>query len=339
MKITDSRFTGLSHTIFWSCYFLAIFFYFSETLVGTQLWVKAFTSGFYQMILVYLNIYWLTPKFFFKNKYSKYFLLMSVLFVAVVWLRVNTDAWLFPNLDDPYPNKSVAHYVGVSVTLFIIVTMTATLRFMQERVTQDKKRQELLAKQLDAELKFLKTQINPHFLFNALNNIYALTYTNSKDAAPMVLKLSNILRYILYEGKDKMVMLGKEIDYIRDYIALMSMEAENVDNIRFEVNGDLEGKGIEPMLFIPFIENAFKHSNALSDPDGVLNIQFDIKAEHLEFNIENSKSSKDQKKDKAGGIGLENVKRRLELIYPKKHNLRIDDQQSCFIANLQIRWS
>ncbi len=289
------------------------------------------------MALVYFNIYWLTPKFFFKNKYGKYFFSISALFILVVILRVETDALLFPNLDVPYANKSIAHYVGVFVTLFVILTLTATLRFMQERVVQDNKRQQLLVQQSEAELKFLKTQINPHFLFNALNNIYALTYTNSKEAAPMVLKLSNILRYILYEGKDKLVLLEKEITYIQDYIGLMNMQANNEDCVNFKVEGDPSGKRIEPMIFIPFIENAYKHGNALTEDEGYLSINFTIKGNVVEFSVLNSKSPKEQVKDIVGGIGLENVKRRLELIYPKSHNLSIENQGESFLVNLEIK--
>ena len=194
----------------------------------------------------------------------------------------------------------------------------------------------LKSENLDTELKLLKSQINPHFLFNALNNIYSLSYRNQKMAPDMVMKLSEMLRYVLYETNESKVTLDKEIAYINNYIDFQRLKTDNKANINIHIDIHNPELLIEPMLLIPFIENSFKHSN-IDHPDGWVSIKLTTfgKASLL-FEVSNSKPVTEFTKDNTVGIGLENVKKRLRLLYPEKHDLTVEENQDSFTVKLIV---
>ncbi len=207
---------------------------------------------------------------------------------------------------------------------------------MERWYLDQQKRQELVKEQAAAELTFLRSQINPHFLFNSINDIYALTYQKSEQAPEALLKLSEILRYMLRESNDELMLLQSEIHYLENVIQLQRISAKGEANIDFRVNGRIGDERIPPLLFICFVENAFKHG-ALNDAGHPISIALDVLNNELLFRVTNKKIG--GQKDHIGGIGLQNVRRRLALLYPRKHQLNIDDRQDTYTVNLSLHLS
>lgn len=204
-----------------------------------------------------------------------------------------------------------------------------------EWYSNNRKQKELEKEKITAELAFLKSQINPHFLFNTLNDIYALTYRKSNEAPDAVLKLSDLLRYMLKESDDKFADLQKEINYLKNVIDLFQIGQKGLAHIDFEVEGQVDKQQIAPLILINFVENAFKHG-VIDKPNHPVQIKIKISVNEMSFKINNKKN--EDYKDKTVGIGLANVKRRLELIYPDQHWLEINDETDTFTVELKIKW-
>jgi len=200
--------------------------------------------------------------------------------------------------------------------------------FLNERIQRDLENQ-----RLNAELSFLKSQINPHFLFNSLNSIYSLAYQRSETTPDAILKLSEIMRYMLYECNDNEVSLEKELQYLQNYIDLQKIRFGKNAYIDFKINGKVDGQQIVPLLLIAFIENAFKHGVA-NDPRSAIRLLIEVDESHLYFFIQNRKHNSN--KDNLGGIGLINVKRRLDLLYPGKYKLDIIDGKETYTCELTL---
>jgi LytS/YehU family sensor histidine kinase len=207
----------------------------------------------------------------------------------------------------------------------------------QNKLESDKLAQEKENENLKTELAFLRSQVSPHFMFNVLNNMVVLARKKSDQLEPSLFKLSSLLRYMLYETDEEKVLLEKEVEYLQSYIDLQlqrfgSKLAVNVDLNEFE-NGIL----IEPMLLIPFVENAFKHGTGFKQ-GGAINIELKEKNKLLQFKVSNYyESTTQQTKDKTSGIGLQNVKRRLNLLYKDQHSLLIENKDNLFTITLQLK--
>lgn len=204
-----------------------------------------------------------------------------------------------------------------------------------EWYNNNRKQKELEKEKISAELAFLKSQINPHFLFNTLNDIYALTYRKSDEAPNAVLKLSDLLRYMLKESDEQFADLKKEIDYLKNVIDLFQIGQKGTAYIQFEVEGEVNKQQIAPLILINFVENAFKHG-VIDNPSHPIQIKIKIELNEMVFLMSNKKNQ--DYKDKTVGIGLSNVKRRLELIYPDQHWLEIKDETDTFTVELKIKW-
>jgi two-component system, LytTR family, sensor kinase len=198
-----------------------------------------------------------------------------------------------------------------------------------------KQKAELINQNQASELALLRSQINPHFLFNTLNNIYSLVYKKSDNAPEAVMKLSSIMRYMLYDAVEEKVPLEKEIDYLKSFIELQELRLMNKNFVRFDIHGQVEGWTISPMVLIPFIENAFKHGSKQVKSPGII-IDLTVKDHQIIFNVINFLAKSATEKDEAGGIGVHNINRRLELIYPNKHRLEINKTADQFQINLEI---
>lgn len=196
---------------------------------------------------------------------------------------------------------------------------------------------QLRNEKLITEMKFLKSQINPHFLFNSLNNIYTLTVIKSDAAPDNLLKLSHMLRYMLYDCKADQVPLEKEIKYIKDFIDLNKLKDSQGLNIQVNLDENRPNLQVAPLLFVPFIENAFKHSKIEDLENGWIKIDLKTEDNAIHFSVQNSIPKNQFSKDKIGGIGLKNVKRQLELIYPEKHNLKVHSNENQFNIDLKIK--
>ena len=198
---------------------------------------------------------------------------------------------------------------------------------------------ELLTRNIETELQSLKNQINPHFLFNTLNNLYALTLKKSDQAPEVVLKLSDMMRYMLYECNEKEVLMEKEFHYIQNYIELEKIRYSANTDIELNVDESLMEKRIAPLLLIPFVENSFKHGSQSSLEKAYIHINAKLNDDTMIFSVVNSKPQVIPGQihpKKQGGVGLTNVYKRLELIYPNRHNLQIDDMPDSYSIKLII---
>ncbi len=240
------------------------------------------------------------------------------------------DPTLFQHYDVTI--KIIAQELGASL---IHILLGFGLKLGEEWYRFEQERKELDVQKVESELSFLKSQVNPHFLFNTLNNIFSLASVQSPKTAPAVQKLSEIMRYMTYETDNRQILLSKEIEYISAYLELQKLRfgEDEIARIHFDVEGNPSGIMIEPMLLIPFVENAFKHGD-ISKEANEINIRIGINKRVLEFDCSNQFI--DSTKDKTGGVGIKNVSRRLELLYPKKHNCSIQKENNKFQVSLSI---
>ncbi len=284
------------------------------------------------MALVYLNFYVLISRLLQKNKFWTYLLLtlLSVLLVNVF------NLFSEPNYE--CPDCSIQDRISEFILATFLPTLTLlgtaiAVKLFKMLLQKELQLQQVENEKLQTELTFLKDQVNPHFLFNALNNIYVQSRKRPKEASESILLLSDLLRYQLYDCAKERVYLNKEIDYLKNYLELDKMRKSKSD-IQFDVKGTPNGKLVHPFLFSPFIENAVKHGMSV-DNEAAIRILFDISETTIHFQAENSKPTMTVT-HKAGGIGLGNVKRRLNLLYPDNHQLNITEGKDFYRVDLKL---
>lgn len=229
------------------------------------------------------------------------------------------------------PSRFIINFLILCVTAMVAIVVE-TFLFAQKKEQENIMNKNIL---LQSELRMLKFQINPHFLFNTLNNIYTLSVIDSTKTQQSINYLSIMLRYVLYECEQEFVVIHQEITYIENYLALFSLKSTNPFSIKFDKNIKNPNAKIAPMLLIPFIENALKHSHIEKRGTSFIDIQIFEERGAILLVVENSKPAQTIQKDKVGGIGLENVKKRLAILYPNQHNLLIEDKDT-FKVTLQI---
>ena len=226
-------------------------------------------------------------------------------------------------------------FTGTTAVFFLVFTVSTCSRVIQEWLGIENRKQEIEKEKLATELSFLKSQINPHFLFNTLNNIYSMALVKSDSTADAVFKLSSIMRYILTETKHDKVALDKEITFIKNYIELQKVRLTNKVSIEFNIEGATENKQIAPLLLIAFIENAFKYGVSTKETSKLL---FELKSteNNLYFTAQNDIVSHENEHQDNTGIGLKNTKRRLELVYGEQHQLIVTEVNNQFIVKLTL---
>jgi len=232
---------------------------------------------------------------------------------------------------------NVGNYYNEFRSTFIICVYATLIKFSVQWYKDQKRKSELIMEKQASELALLKSQINPHFLFNTLNNIYSLVYQKSDSAPSALIKLSEIMRYTLYEVNVEKVTLKDEISYLKNYIELQSLRFKEKDVIRADISDNCNGFYVSPMLFIPFIENAFKHSEK-GKKNPAISLKLFCEDNFIYFAIDNFIKSKENLiLDRNGGIGLVNVKRRLELIYGDNYKLEIKKTEEKYLVELKIK--
>ncbi len=251
-------------------------------------------------------------------------------------IKKNHDVLLREIYDARDRNRMPLNARTVISILFAFAVGTS-IKITQEWFLKEKERKEAENARLDAEISLLKWQVNPHFLFNTLNGIYSLANRKSDKTADSVARLSNILRYILYDTNVSEVKLLDEIQYLTDYIELQKLRMHNNVHISFDISGDTSQVFIAPMLLLPFVENAFKHGTDTSS-NCFIDVHLKVENTVFSFIVENSVPLRQETiKDKSSGIGLKNVERRLKLHYPHAHNLEVKQLGKSFLVNLQIK--
>ena len=287
--------------------------------------------------VVYFNLIYLIPQYLLNKKILTYILLFILTVLIVTPIR--NIAFHFIYSDFPYAQiKLKQGQLSTYLTMFGIGSISTLFKISTEWYRQQRDRQMLITQTMQSELNFLKSQINPHFLFNTLNNLYALTLKKSDHAPEIVLKLSEMMRYMLYECNEKKVSLEKEIKYIKNYLDLERIRKGEEVDINFQLHGNTQNKELAPLLFLPFIENSFKHGISNNIHDAYVHINLEVEDNDILFQIENTKPEKVPVRihKKSGGIGLKNVRRRLDILYPGQYELEINDNPNTYNIELKL---
>ena len=326
-RILTSRYAN--HIYFWLVFFGLMFLASGagEESLSTRV-IHSFEYIGFLVVPVYIHFF-IFARFFYKKKYVLYVLsLVTILFGWGYFL----DKFFYQR----YMEKG--NLTGAVVMIFFMLLISTSFKILAESIKQRFLLQQIEAKQIQTELRLLKTQINPHFLFNTLNNLFGMARKQDPQTADGIAGLSHLMRYMIYESNVEVISLAKEIRQIERLIELQKLRFTHEDDIRidFVIEGEVANIEIPPMLLIPFVENAFKHGISLAAPSFV-RIHMNADGNSLEFSVTNSKHARTEKKaDAELGIGLQNVRRRLELLYPEKHKLAIADGEKVFEIHLVI---
>ncbi len=358
------------HVIFWLGYGLLLYYLPSVFMEAKDALILALSSLVLSASIFYTNAYLLMSRYLSKGSYWKYLLGVAFLLVFSVsvysfigkqisekYSKILRSKEFNEQIDDhttlrykkeetisfhpsgkPRPRgilRGMHARMGVMTSIIMLFISTLFGIYIDSRSRQQRELA-LVNQNLINEMKFLKSQMNPHFLFNALNNIYSLSILHSVKTPEMVLKLSAMLRYVLYESEDVKVELGKEIEYIKNFIEFQRIKIEGIPNLHVDIDRADRMIMIEPMLLIPFVENSFKHSKIEDTENGWIKMTLTSHEDSLEFEIRNSRPKKRQVTSKDSGIGIDNVKRRLNYLYPNKHVIGIFREEKEYCIQLKI---
>ncbi|MGB0525407.1 MAG: sensor histidine kinase [Flammeovirgaceae bacterium] len=299
------------------------------------------------IILAYFHIYYLLPKFILRKRYVEYGILLLLSLVVLMVIKTELNNYflhvVWPEAHyEPEDIYNLNYAIIVMLGELYVVGVTTSIKLTVDWVSYQRRTSDLEKRNLETELDFLKSQIQPHFFFNTLNNLYALTLEKSDLAPEIVLKLSELMNYILYKANQtRRVSLMEEVQYIQSYLDLEMLRFGKRLQLDFSIEGSLDGKVVAPLIMLPFIENTFKHGvgNQLEKID----IHIEIKAldDYLIFQIDNPKAPKAMGQhfklpEQGGGIGLKNVKRRLELLYHDDYTLEVGEEGDRYKVMLKI---
>lgn len=329
----------LHHLFFWMLvfgiwYMLRYEDYSSQALAFKITFIKVADLA----LLIYITNYLLIPYFLYKKRYVLFVLIFVVIIVGSSVYKMNLIGRMTHNplLLDLGGNLKQRIYDNVLPHFFLVIA-GAAIKFMLDQLSLQKKMADLAKEKAEAELSFLKSQINPHFLFNSLNSVYFLIDKNNTEARNVLHKFSDMLRYQLYEVDGEKIPIEKEISYLKDYVDLQRLRKDENYKVDFNCASDVKGFSIEPLLLIPFVENAFKHISHKTHEANFVKVDLARNNGYFQFEIENSRDDNFRSTEKHGGIGLQNVKRRLELLYPGKHQLEILDDPATFKIKFKLK--
>ena len=289
-------------------------------------------------LMVYITNYLLIPWLLYKRRYLLFALCFIGLIVtsSIIKMHILGRVINNPALLDFSGNWKARIYDNIIPHFFLVIS-GAAVKLMMDYTRMQQRMVEMAKEKAEAELNFLKSQINPHFLFNSLNSVYFLIDKNNADARGALHKFSGMLRYQLYEMNGDKVPVEKEIDYLKDYIDLQKLRKDEHYAVEFSCSPGVKGFSIEPLLLIPFVENAFKHISHHKNQLNFIKLSLGMKNGSLHFMLENSKEAIEKSTDRHSGIGLSNVRRRLDLLYPGKHDLKISNGIDSFKVDLTIK--
>jgi len=335
------------HVFFWLFYFLLNTLrwgnYFNDYLYSLKTNIIGFPV---HMILVYLNIFILMPKLVFKKKYFSFIIAILGSLLLMVFIKFNLTYYLvseniWPEGPAVINDFTFSYAVDMMIGELYVITFVTAIKITMDWLEEQKRTAELEKMQSETELKFLRTQISPHFFFNTLNNIYSLAIEKSEKTPKIILKLSELMRYLLYETRTKRQRLEQEIICIQNYLELESIRYGKLLEIDMKISGDIMNKKIAPILLLSFVENAFKHGANKNIGNIKIDLDFKIIDNFLYFTISNPVPKLVKQKqiiEHPGGIGLNNVKKRLALGYSKdEYELNIENNNKVFTVNLKIK--
>jgi two-component system LytT family sensor kinase len=325
------------HSLFWigTTSFFMFLVHNNAKIKLTDLLVTFLGYGIINIGLFYLNYLVYIPHYLNRKNYRKYGLIILLSIIAIGFLKY-VLGWIFHEHILIRNGKTISfssYFTSTCFTSIIFILLSLLLHFTVDWFMNERIQRDLETQRLTAELALLKSQINPHFLFNSLNSIYSLAYQRAENTPEAILKLSEIMRYMLYECNDNKVDLANELQYLQNFIDLQKIRFGDNSYVKFEVEGIITNQQIVPLLLISFIENAFKHGVA-NDPNAPIQLKITVDDGHLQFYMHNKKHL--HNRDAAGGIGLNNVKRRLKLLYPNQYHLNINDTADTYTCELSL---
>lgn len=343
------RYKIIGHILFWlaSIAFMLFFFFFNEKKVHFDLvtLTKAVIVNIGFALGVYVHLYVLIPKFLKEKNYIFYVYWLILLLTAssaIIQLLL-----VFPlrrplHLENTLSTFDSNLHASYFFATLIYIAATSFLKFFKDWFSlQDLnfKLAKIEQQKLEAELKALKSQLNPHFLFNSLNNIYSLALVKSEKVPDLILRLSDLMRHIIYESKENFIALEKELDFVNNFIALQRIRVSEQVQITYEIKGEIPSAKIAPLLFEPFIDNAFKHGLPNSGEMDYISIRFDFTTPGiLYFQLKNNYEEPDSQRAKNSGIGLNNVKQRLNHLYTSTgYQLSVVKENGIFSVSLQLK--
>ena len=339
--IETKYFTVLLHVLVWSTFLVLQILSFQASIndrppkpdgfVPEKLTARFIFSWSVMIILYYVNSLLYIPRFLFNKKIGRF---VAALFLTLICVVILEN--IYNNLFD-IGRKAALFRKGPPIAFFMsifILALSTSIKVAQKWFEDQSKQKEMVHEKMNSELSLLKSQVNPHFLFNTLNGIYSLANNKSDKTAPAIVKLSQMMRYMLDESKQEFVTLSSELDYINTFIDLQKLRLFDNVKVDFTLDGEPNGIKIQPLLLIPFIENAFKHGTDASTECNI-NINLDIKKDSLHLRVEND-IIKSRREDEKSGFGLSNIKRRLQLEYPDRYVLTTSSEGGKFIVKLFI---
>jgi two-component system, LytTR family, sensor kinase len=339
-KLSVFRNRWVYHTLFWLLYYIAAsFLYYNLTATRSlRFYLELFSFIVSSMGIVYLNLYLFIPKLLFRKKYLEYVLVLLLFMCSFSALNILLQKFYFAHGEILFAATSQFNLPNMFVHTFeqiYLLGLTTSIKLAKDWMRNQQLMKEKEKQYLEAELNFLKTQIQPHFFFNTLNNLYSLTLKKSDQAPEIVLKLSDLMSYMLYESNAPKVPLAKEIDYLQNYLEVEKLRFGHRLSVSFKVEGETSHLAIPPMILILFLENSFKHGvkNNLQQVDIEINLEVDDK--FLYFKVANPVS---EFGEIAGnnGIGLKNVRRRLQLLFGEDFMLDTEVWNKTYIVSLKI---
>ncbi|WP_449439921.1 sensor histidine kinase [Pedobacter steynii] len=339
-----SRNSIVIHLLFWLFIVLlvtVIVIYSKEPVSFYDLAVNFGYSGLINISIFYINYTLLIPLLIKENKkYGLYIISIILLMIMMSLIKTVIASLHVETILRHLSSSGTVEYLPISTyaisALFIsgfFIVVSSLLKLAIDWFGNERTQRNLESEKKEMELQFLKSQLNPHFLFNSLNNIYSLAYQKSDKTADAILKLSEIMRYMIYESNDSWVSLSKEIEYVQSFIELQKLRFKDGAAVEFTMNGEIDNQQIVPLILISFVENAFKHGVA-NDPKNPIKINIIANQKILHFSITNKKNK--YNKDEMGGVGLNNVERRLQLLYPDRYKLNIVNSATHYTSELML---
>tara|TARA_B100000497_G_C7696251_1_gene425553 strand:- start:2753 stop:3808 length:1056 start_codon:yes stop_codon:yes gene_type:complete len=322
----------IRHLLFWIFIYLDEFLSFIGVIEPYDEYVSIIISLVFDMIVVYINLYFLIPRFLKKDRLVEYLLLTTLTVVALFGGEYLMEIfyWKGEGVDAEY-------FVHIFVQTSVTMAAAIAVKVLKEAMSESRLRKEIEKEKLSFELQHLKKQVNPHFLFNVLNGIYIQSQTQQEEVPETIMQLSDLLRYQIYDAeKNDKVFISKEIEFIKNYIALEKIRRENTE-IRTSFIVQNQSARIQPLLFISLVENAFKYSVPKSGDQSTIDILLKEKDNKIAVMISNSIGVSPSENGDEGGFGLQNLKKRLELLYPDAHSLIVDvTKDGIFSVKLEI---
>jgi two-component system sensor histidine kinase AlgZ len=333
--VFSSKYRVWRHAVFW----IAQDIFFALVYINLHgVWMQLSLGMLWipvRMLYCYRLMYWVLPQYLLKGKYTQFSFIillwviagyfLNYLFRAYFYIPIQKYMHLSNIVDDPWMPGSFLIMLTVAGFTCMIVLFKHWFKKQQEWMQAEKEK-------VTAELQLLKAQVHPHFLFNTLNNIYSFSLENSPKTPGLILKLSSLLSYMLYDCKGEQVLLEKEIEVMKDYIGLEKERYGNKIEISLSIEGDIKDKCIAPLLLLPFLENAFKHGTSEQLEKPWLSMDIAVKQNIMKCKIANSKNQFVPVCE--NGIGIQNVKKRLQFLYPGKYELKINDEGEFFVVFL-----